>query len=439
MADIIIPFTSVGGYSTGLTAELIIEEGGGTRVNTTAGATFSGTVSMSGGLSASGGITFNGTVTGVTATFSRLTTHNAGLTTSFLFASSGSTFGSTLQVSGGATLASTLDVTGVARFAGGVTFSGQVNATTLKLNTVGGDEGGQIDFGLPATNTTLTTGVAIDIYQNKLRFFETGGNSRGSYIDLTAMSNGAASPVAVTNIAQTFSALQTFSNGISSGTTLSFSDGSEQYRAPQGNRTPGYLTTVNFINSSGVTSTNQNNYYFPEFVRTGSQNSIAVVANRIYFNVIYLSRKTIIRRLSIKSGNTVTTGNFTYGIYSNNPTSGLPLTKLYDSGSVAVGSGYNENAVNNDAGLITLQPGFYHLAAIYSSTPTVFGVNGGSTNYCQYGATDSAGATQVIPWIDHSSYALPTSTAGLTFYFYNGGVPSAGGTEPLKFAFGVTG
>lgn len=69
-----------------------------------------------------------GAVTGVTVgganTFTALQTFNSGITTSFLYASTGSTFGSTLQVNGGATLASTLDVTGVARFAGGVTFSG---------------------------------------------------------------------------------------------------------------------------------------------------------------------------------------------------------------------------------------------------------------------------------------------------------------------------
>jgi hypothetical protein len=54
MPDFIIPFTSVGGYSTGLTASLIIEEEGGVRVNTTQGATFTGLVTASGGISAAG-------------------------------------------------------------------------------------------------------------------------------------------------------------------------------------------------------------------------------------------------------------------------------------------------------------------------------------------------------------------------------------------------
>ena len=159
MPDFIIPFTSVGGYSTGLTASLIIEEEGGVRVNTTQGATFTGLLTTSGGLSASGGITLNGTVTGATATFNRLTTLSGGVSAS------------------------------------GGTFSSQLNAQNFKVLTVGGDEGGQVDFGIPATNTSLTGGVAIDVYQNKLRFFETGGTSRGAYLDLTGSAAGAATDI----------------------------------------------------------------------------------------------------------------------------------------------------------------------------------------------------------------------------------------------------
>jgi hypothetical protein len=47
-----------------------------------------------------------------------------------------------------------------------------------------GSEGGQIDLVKAATDTTLTTGVTIDVYQNKLRIFETGGTNRGVFIDI---------------------------------------------------------------------------------------------------------------------------------------------------------------------------------------------------------------------------------------------------------------
>ena len=53
------------------------------------------------------------------------------------------------------------------------------------INSVG-DEGGEILLAKPQTNTTLTgSGVTIDIYQNRLRFFEQGGAARGYFIDIT--------------------------------------------------------------------------------------------------------------------------------------------------------------------------------------------------------------------------------------------------------------
>jgi hypothetical protein len=56
----------------------------------------------------------------------------------------------------------------------------------ITVGAVGGDEGGEILLGKPETNSTLTgSGVTIDIWQNRLRFFEQGGTARGYYIDIT--------------------------------------------------------------------------------------------------------------------------------------------------------------------------------------------------------------------------------------------------------------
>jgi hypothetical protein len=56
----------------------------------------------------------------------------------------------------------------------------------------GGDEGGELFLDKPVTNTSLSAGITIDIFQNKLRFFETGGSVRGVFID---MANSAAAGV----------------------------------------------------------------------------------------------------------------------------------------------------------------------------------------------------------------------------------------------------
>jgi hypothetical protein len=85
---------------------------------------------------------------------------------------------STLKVTGLANV-STLNVVGDANVAG-----------LLRVTASSGSEGGEIFLAAPA-NTTLSGGITIDAYENKLRFFEQGGSARGAYIDLTACAGGA--------------------------------------------------------------------------------------------------------------------------------------------------------------------------------------------------------------------------------------------------------
>jgi hypothetical protein len=77
--------------------------------------------------------------------------------------------------------------------------NGTLNAESLltfdgtKLNVLyqSGDEGGEILLNKSVTNNSLTgSGITIDSYQNKIRFFEQGGAARGAYIDLTACAGG---------------------------------------------------------------------------------------------------------------------------------------------------------------------------------------------------------------------------------------------------------
>jgi len=76
---------------------------------------------------------------------------------------------------------------------GTINFTGDVNASGyLKSNNSSGDEGGEIFLSKSVTNTTITNGVTIDVYQNKLRFFEQGGTARGYYIDITTGGAGVA-------------------------------------------------------------------------------------------------------------------------------------------------------------------------------------------------------------------------------------------------------
>lgn len=72
-------------------------------------------------------------------------------------------------------------------------------ASTLDVNgsaifrTAGGDEGGEIEFGVPQTNTTLSTRVVADVWQNRFRIFD--GNTKGVYVDLSKAPTGASGEI----------------------------------------------------------------------------------------------------------------------------------------------------------------------------------------------------------------------------------------------------
>ncbi len=86
---------------------------------------------------------------------------------------------------------------GGSTFGGDSTFAFNKTSKILSVQQVSvtnssGDEGGEILLAKPVTNTTLDgTGVTVDVYQNKLRFFEQGGSARGFYLDISTGGGGA--------------------------------------------------------------------------------------------------------------------------------------------------------------------------------------------------------------------------------------------------------
>ena len=75
-----------------------------------------------------------------------------------------------------------------------------------------GDEGGEILLAKSQTNNSLTgSGITIDSYQNKLRFFEQGGGARGGFLDITSLAGGASTDL---RIAQQLEAQQAMGSSI---------------------------------------------------------------------------------------------------------------------------------------------------------------------------------------------------------------------------------
>jgi hypothetical protein len=72
--------------------------------------------------------------------------------------------------------------------------SDSVSFNRLAVTGASGIEGGEIELA-KAPNSTIAGNVIIDVYENKLRFFEGGGNGRGFYLDLTTGANNTSTDI----------------------------------------------------------------------------------------------------------------------------------------------------------------------------------------------------------------------------------------------------
>jgi hypothetical protein len=118
------------------------------------------------------------------------------------------TFNKNFRTKQGIASEGNVDVTGE------LTTTGNITGLYLRSSNSSGDEGGEILLYKPATNSTIAgTGVTVDVFQNRLRFFEQGGTARGYYLDITAGGTNAS-----TNLA---SAGGTTTNALTIGTGLS--------------------------------------------------------------------------------------------------------------------------------------------------------------------------------------------------------------------------
>lgn len=65
-----------------------------------------------------------------------------------------------------------------------------VSGNTLISTNASGNEGGEIQLAKSPNSTLTGSNVIIDQYADRIRIFESGGSSRGAYIDLTQASAG---------------------------------------------------------------------------------------------------------------------------------------------------------------------------------------------------------------------------------------------------------
>lgn len=94
---------------------------------------------------------------------------------------------------------------GNAELSGSLFVTGSITTSgTLKSDYSSGDEGGEIFLNRSVTNTVLTGGLTIDVYQNKLRLFEQGGANRGYFVDISEGGSAVSKNLIFTGSTNTF-------------------------------------------------------------------------------------------------------------------------------------------------------------------------------------------------------------------------------------------
>ena len=85
-------------------------------------------------------------------------------------------------------------------FTGTNVFSG---STTLRgavaIGASSGDEGGEINLAYAQTTSLTGSALNFDVYQDRLRIFEGGGNNRGAYLNVASQSNSVSSEILTTS------------------------------------------------------------------------------------------------------------------------------------------------------------------------------------------------------------------------------------------------
>jgi hypothetical protein len=110
---------------------------------------------------------------------------------------------------------------------GTITSTGIVSGSELTSTNAAADEGGQINLAKPP-NATLSGGITIDAFQNKLRFFVQGGDARGAFIDLSSTTAGVGTNLLTGGTGSPFDSAD-FNSMFAAKSTTDLSEGTNKY------------------------------------------------------------------------------------------------------------------------------------------------------------------------------------------------------------------
>ena len=231
--------------------------------------------------------------------------------------------------------------------------SGIFSTKLISVTNSTGDEGGEILLAKPSTNTTLVgTGITIDSFQNKIRFFEQGGSARGAYIDLTECVGGAG-----TNLLNPTSTPDTTARNTANAAFIQANASFLQANTPSAtaNSAASYANAA-FLAANAATAadTTQNNSITAAFTRANnslnSNTGGTVTANTTFSGNVFLtgngttlSVTSNISFISPNTQNTITARMINGGTLSFSSNSG-ELFSITDS--LATGSIFSVNDIS---------------------------------------------------------------------------------------------
>lgn len=355
------------------------------------------------------------------------------------------------------------------RVKNGLDAGGDISADlNLRSLNSSGDEGGEIFLNKAVTNTTLNGGVTIDVWQNKLRFFEQGGTARGFYLDITTggagvgtnlvgssgsgtvtsvsvvSANGFAGTVATASTTPAIT-LTTSVTGLlkGNGTAISAATAGTDYVVPSGSITgsAATLTTTrtlwgqNFNGSANVTGNLSSVGTITGTAGTTLAISVPSVATATGTDVTiaagnstYSAGAANAGDISITAGNATSGtsvssgGNVTIAAGASNTTNGAGGNVYIDAGlgSVANGNGYVVIGANNTDG-ITLSS-----AVSAANISTTGGITSGTNVYASnvISLTGKAGTVTSQDsgyYFNPAGYGLFTRSGGFPFYVHRYG------------------
>lgn len=325
--------------------------------------------------------------------------------------------GSTGAITGVSSVRGLTGTIGITNSSGiGLSISGQTltfsNSGVLSFNSLTGDVTG-------VTTGTANTFVALQSFTTGIS--ASGGVTLSGNVSMTSTSSHTGLASFLAGISASSGATltgtinlngQTFTNLVSSVNGFTGAIGGWLTH-------PGFTTAAQTFNDSTSNGSNTISYIPIHHMSQNDWGSYVVKANRSYFSLYNVSKPLTIKTIKAISNLTGITGSAFIGVYSADSSTGLPSTRLYDSGSLTVGSSYAGVSVTNASGLVTVPAGFFYVSVTFSLTPTMFAFN--KTRLpAMYGARSfSGGQFNIMPIADYSGFthaaSLPVSGVTLGF------------------------